>query len=142
MGLLRRASIGCVVRAGSAVPLFVQDFRRLQVWARAHWLAINVRRATRSFPRSGYASLKSQIVSAAESVPFNIVEGCGAHTRKDFAKFLDVSIKSSTELEYGLQLARDNGVLSLERWQALSAEVVEIRKMLCAFRRRVLDGGV
>jgi len=120
----------------------VQDFRRLQVWERAHWLAINVRRASRSFPRSGYASLKSQIVSAAESIPFNIVEGCGAHTRKDFAKFLDVSIKSSTELEYGLQLARDNGVLSLERWQALSAEVVEIRKMLCAFRRRVLDGGV
>ena len=122
------------------LPWFVQDFRRLQVWERAHWLAINVRRATRTFPRSGYASLKSQIVSAAESVPFNIVEGCGAHSRRDFAKFLDVSIKSSTELEYGIQLARDNGVLTLEKWRVLSAEIIEIRKMLCAFRRKVLEG--
>jgi len=120
----------------------VQEFRRIKAWERAHWLAIKVRRATRSFPRSGYASLKSQITSAAESIPFNIVEGCGAHTRKDFAKFLDVSIKSDSELEYGLQLARDNGVLAEHAWRALAGETIEIRKMLCAFRRKVLEGGV
>jgi four helix bundle protein len=43
------------------------------------------------------------MLRAAESIPFNIVEGCGAHTRKDFARFLDISIKSSLELEAQLQ---------------------------------------
>jgi len=33
----------------------VQDFRRIAAWARAHALALDVRYATRRFPRSGYA---------------------------------------------------------------------------------------
>ena len=60
----------------------------------------------------------------------------------DFAKFLDVSIKSDSELEYGLQLARDNGVLPEHAWRTLAGETIEIRKMLCVFRRKVLQGGI
>jgi len=66
----------------------VQDYRRLRVYANAHALAISVRAATRVFPRSGYASLKSQMTSAAESIGFNIVEGCCASSQKEFARFL------------------------------------------------------
>jgi four helix bundle protein len=117
----------------------MQDFRKLKVWERAHAHAINVRRATRAFPRSGYGSLKSQTIESAESIPFNIVEGCGAHSRKEFARFLDISIKSSSELEYQLQLARDNGVMGTRLWQQLTAETVEIRRMLCGLHRKVLD---
>jgi four helix bundle protein len=118
----------------------VQEFRKLEVWERAHAHAINVRRATRAFPRSGYGSLKSQTIESAESIPFNIVEGCGAHSRKEFARFLDISIKSSSELEYQLQLARDNGVMPTRAWHVLTKETIEIRRMLCVLRRRVLEG--
>jgi four helix bundle protein len=118
----------------------MQDFRKLRVWERAHMHAINVRGATRLIPRRGYASLKSQIISSAESIPFNIVEGCGADPPKEFARFLDISIKSSSELEYQLLLARDNGVLPTRAWQVLTKETIEIRRMLCVLRRRVLEG--
>jgi len=57
------------------------------------------------------------MTGAAESVPFNIVEGCGGHSQKDFARFLDNSIKSSSELEYQLFLAKDYGVLLPDRWK-------------------------
>lgn len=110
----------------------------MDVWARAHAFCIAVRRATRAFPRRGYAGLESQTARAAESVLFNIIEGCGTRTPKDFARFLDSSIKSSKELEGQLELAKDYGVLKLREWSALAAETVEIRRMTCGLRAKVL----
>ena len=116
----------------------MQNHRKLLVLQRSHTLAVEVRRATRQFPRTGYASLRSQMVRAAESVVLTIVEGCGAASQKEFARFLDMSIKSTTELEAELELARDYGVLAHSNWQLLSDEAVALRKMLCALRSRVL----
>lgn len=79
------------------------------------------------------------MAKAAESVPTNIVEGCGAFSRKEFARFLDISIKSTFELEYQLQLAKDNRVLLQEPWRKLTRETIEIRRMLCAYRRSVIN---
>jgi four helix bundle protein len=78
------------------------------------------------------------MANAAESIAFNIVEGCGSTSSKEFARFLDISIKSTCELEYQLQLATDSGLLSRRVWSPLSAETVEIRRMLCGLRRKVL----
>ena len=78
---------------------------------------------------------------AAESIPSNIVEGCAAATDKEFARYLDIAIKSTAETEYRLQLALDNGVLDRRSWRTLTTEVVEIRKMSSALRRTVLSGG-
>ncbi|MEO7084244.1 MAG: four helix bundle protein [Gemmatimonadaceae bacterium] len=117
----------------------MQDFRKLQVWARAHALALAVRRAARGFPRTGFGSLRNQMIRAAESIATNIVEGCGAESRKEFARFLEIAIKSAMELEYHLQLANDCDVISPAVWQELSAEVIEVRRMLQGLRRRVLE---
>jgi four helix bundle protein len=116
----------------------MRDHRRLQIWARSHAQAVAVRRATRRFPRSGYGKLQSQITNAAESVMLNIVEGCGASSPKDFARFLDHSIKSSSELESQLELAKDYGVLPNRQYQDLAAETVEIRRMICGYRSKLL----
>ena len=85
----------------------MQDYRQFKVWKRAHAFAVHVRRVTRAFPRSGYADMKSQLTRAAESIPSNIVEGCAAASRREFARYLDISIKSTSEAEYRLQLAKD-----------------------------------
>ena len=109
------------------------------MWKRAHAHIIAVRDVTNRFPRSGYASLKSQLTRAVESIAFTIVEGSGAATRKEFARFLDMSIKSASETEYQLQLACDYSVLGLAEWKALTDETVEIRKMLCGLRSKVIE---
>lgn len=116
----------------------MQDYHRLRVWRHAHELAVSVRDATNRFPRTGYADFKSQLTSAAESVAFNIVEGCGTTSQKDFARFLGISVKSTTELQYQISLARDYGVLEASESQTLTKEIVEIRKMLCGLRSKVL----
>lgn len=51
---------------------------------------------------------------------------------------LDISIKSRSEVDYQLELARDLGVMSQDVWKPLAKEVIEIRKMLSALRRSVL----
>lgn len=116
----------------------VQNYRRLRVWGNAHALALNVRAVTTGFPRTGFTSLKTQITTAAESVAFNIVEGCGANSAKEFARFLDISIRSTTEVESQLELARDYGILSRPAWDSLSADTADVRKMLWGLRNKVL----
>jgi four helix bundle protein len=116
----------------------MQDFRQLIVWKRAHAFALNVRRAVQEMPRTGYTDLKSQMTRAAQSIVDNIVEGCGAASRFELARYLDISIKSTSEVDYQLELARDLGVMSRNAWKPLAKEVIELRKMLSALRRSVL----
>lgn len=118
--------------------LGVRSFHSLDVWRKAHALMLNVRRATRDFHRAGAGPLQSQISRSSESIPTNIVEGCFAATQKEFARYLDISIKSSGETEYQLLQARDRGLLGQRDWRAMSAETVEVRKMLVGLRKKIL----
>jgi four helix bundle protein len=77
------------------------------------------------------------MTSAAESISFNIVEGCGADSQKEFARFLDIGIKSAMELENQLKLAKDYGTLRTLDWQALSEATVDVRRMLYGLRKKV-----
>ncbi len=83
--------------------------------------------------------MQSQITRAAESTVFNIAEGCGTTSQREFARFLDISIKSTVELEAQLELAKDYGALSSATWMALSPRVIDVRRMLCGLRAKVLS---
>lgn len=116
----------------------MQDYHNLDVWKRSRSQAVSVRKATRRFPRSGYSELKTQMTTAAESMLFNIVEGCGAYSSKEFARFLGITIKSAYELESQLELAGDYDVLPTALLENLLKETVEIRKMTYRLREKVL----
>jgi len=117
----------------------MQDHRRLEIWNRACALAVAVRAAADRFPRRGFGELKEQMISAAESVAHTIVEGCGADTQKEFARYLGLSIKSNRELEGELELARRNHILLAEDHRLLTDETVLIRKKTYTLRKKVLD---
>ena len=83
------------------------------------------------------ASLRSQTIRAALSVPTNLVEGVGQESRKDFARFISISLNSSSELEYHLIVLRDIRLIGETDFESLSARTIEVRKMLHGLRRRV-----
>ena len=118
----------------------MQDFKHIVAWQRAHGLAMALHGATRGFGRLGHAHLRAQLLGAAQSVAANIVEGCGAASSREFARFLDVSIKSANETEYHLLSARDLRLLTQQVWTGYAGEIVEIRKMTYTYRQRVLKG--
>src|ERR1700686_1532932 len=85
----------------------MSDFKKLVVWQKAHALALHAHRAAMGIRESRYASLRSQIIRSAMSIPTNIVEGRRQESERDFARFLRYSLNSAYELEYHLMLARD-----------------------------------
>src|ERR1700694_5369912 len=115
----------------------VSDFKKLKVWRKAHALALNVYRVATRIRGADNASLRNQLLRAAQSVPTNIVEGTGHTSGKEFGRFLSISLKSTSELEYHLIFAREIRVISLNDFQSLSAQAIEVRKMLHGLRNRV-----
>jgi four helix bundle protein len=78
------------------------------------------------------------MMRSAQSIAFTIVEGSGAATSKDFARFLDIAIKSSSELEAQLEMGLGYGVVTDRDWRTYSARVRSIRKMTWGLRQKVL----
>jgi four helix bundle protein len=115
----------------------MQPFRHLVVWRHAHALALNVLRLTASIPRQHNSGLISQLRRAAQSIPTNIAEGCGRESNRDFAKFLQIAIGSSSELEYHLQFCADADLAERTECDARIADVIQIRRMLIGLLKRV-----
>jgi four helix bundle protein len=76
---------------------------------------------------------------AADSIATNIAEGCGSESNREFARFLDMSIKSASETENHLISTRDLKLMSQENWLRYSNETIEIRRMTFGYRKRVLE---
>jgi len=69
---------------------------------------------------------------------FNIVEGCGASSQKEFARFLGIAIKSTKGLESELELAHAYTVLAEHDWEDLGSSDVSVGQMLYRLRAKVL----
>jgi four helix bundle protein len=115
----------------------MQDFRKLNVWRKAHQLTLSVYAATRRFPKDELYGMTSQTRRAAVSIPANIAEGCGRDGGADLARFLQIAVGSASELEYHLLLARDLQLLSDPIWQELSDLVCEVKQMLASLMKKV-----
>lgn len=79
----------------------------------------------------------SQIRRSAASVPANIAEGCGRDGEVELARFLRIAAGSASELEYHPLLAHDLKMLGLEEHERLTREVVEIKRMLTTFTKKL-----
>ncbi len=115
----------------------MKSFRELTIWQRSHRLTLAVYEATRGFPKEELYGLTSQTRRASASVPTNIAEGCGRDGDAELKRFLQIAMGSASELEYHLQLATDLGYLAPEGFAQLTAEVIEVKKMLAAFIRKL-----
>ena len=113
----------------------MQNYKKLKAWALAHALLLNIHRELKTFPRE-YSSLRSQLRRAAESIVFNIVEGCGFVSQKEFARFLQSSISSTNEVEYELHVAHEYGLIPKRRWEFLTEDTIEVRKTTMGLGRR------
>jgi four helix bundle protein len=113
------------------------DFAKLHVWRKAHALALNVHTAAIKIRASNYASLRSQMIRAAMSIPANIVEGRGQKSQRDFARFLGYALNSSSELEYHLLVARDIRAITLSEFKSLLDQLIQVRKMLHGLLKRI-----
>lgn len=128
------------MRDTTAADITVRNFRDLQVWKKAHALALLVYQATSTFPVSETYGLTSQTRRSAASIPANIAEGCGRSGNRELARFVEIARGSAGELEYHLLLAHDLGFLSRSIYPSLLSNLDEVQKMLTSYRRFLLVG--
>jgi len=109
-------------------------YKELNVWKRSREFCSSIYSITTKFPQDEKFGLTSQLRRAAISIPSNNAEGASRSSKKDFARFLEISIGSSYEIETQLLIATDLKYISKENSLELSQTIVSIIKMLSKLR--------
>jgi four helix bundle protein len=115
----------------------LRDFRKLDVWHRAHRFALRIHQEVTTFPKEKLYGLTSQMKRATLSIPANLAEGCGRSSRAELARFCYIAMGSASEVEYYLQFAHELGLIQSLNYKGLNSELVEIKRMLNAFIQRL-----
>jgi four helix bundle protein len=89
-------------------------FERLDAWHRCHELTLALYSVTRNWPREERFGLVSQLRRAGVSAEANIAEGSAKRGRREFRRYLDISLGSLSEIACLLRIARDLDLLSAE----------------------------
>jgi four helix bundle protein len=118
----------------------MKDFRKLNVWQKAHLLTLETYKTSKTFPKDELYGLTSQIRRACSSIPANIAEGCGREGEAEFGRFLQIAQGSASELEYHLLLARDLKFLENKDYESLFSQLLEVRRMLTNLTKRLKSG--
>lgn len=115
----------------------MQDFHQLSVWQRSHALVLRIYRVSNDLPDNENFGLVLNLRRSATSVARSIAEGAGRDVNAEFALDLKKSRAALFELEYLILLSRDLGFFSGTLHDELTAEVVEVRKMLSGLVKRI-----
>lgn len=108
----------------------IKTFRDLIVWQKSISFVAEIYKMTNVFPKEEQFSLTSQLRRAAISIPSNIAEGFGRHTRKEYIRFLQIAIGSTFELQTQIEIAKNLNFISQENFSRVFELSREIERML------------
>lgn len=108
----------------------MRNFREYDIWRSAIRIAKVVYEITASFPPSEKYGLSSQIQRASVSISSNIAEGCSRYSETDFARFLEISLGSTFEVENQMILAAEFGYVTEEQLNDFAVEIAVLQKQI------------
>lgn len=117
----------------------MQDFKNLKVWQKAHELALFTYKITADFPKEELFGLRNTLRKTSVDIPAYIAEGCAKENNAEFSKLIRSSMALGNRLEYYALMAKDLTFLNDAIHTEYVGRIVEVRKMLSGFNRR-LDG--
>ena len=115
----------------------MRDFKKFDVWQLSHQLTLKIYKTSRNFPKEEMFGLTSQIRRSFASIGYNISEGSGRNSDKEFANFINFGLGSSNEAENKLILAKDLEYISDEEFQILEQELIILKKKLVSLWNRL-----
>jgi len=100
---------------------------------RAYDYALRVMKLVDKLPKDRSSFIISdQLIRSATSIGANIIEAQSASSRKDFANFLNHSLKSANESRFWLGLIRDSNKAPADEIGKLLKETDEFAKILAS----------
>lgn len=112
-----------------------QSYENLKVWKDSVELASCIYVLTRKFPRDEQFGLVSQMRRAVISISSNIAEGSSRKTKKDYTRFLDISIGSLNEVESLLHVATKLNFVSQTESHGIREDISALGVLLGGFRK-------
>lgn len=116
----------------------MRNFRQLEVWVQSIELVVKVYEITKSLPDKEKFGLVSQMNRCAISIPANIAEGSSRKTSVDFARFLEISLGSSFEIETYFEIIYRLNFITELKYKAIMAELSITQKRINSLREAVL----
>jgi four helix bundle protein len=115
----------------------MKNYKNLNVWKKAHELVLNLYKETAGFPKTELYNLTSQIRRASTSIPTNLAEGCGKSSQADLARYIQISIGSTQEVEYLAFLSYELGYLKDDNYKRVDSKIIEVKAMLISLVTKV-----
>ena len=117
--------------------MIVKTFRDLLIWQKAMALVTNCYTISANFPKEEQFGLTSQLRRCSISIPSNISEGFGRGTKKDYYRFLTISLGSLFEFQTQIEIAHNLNYITLENFNKLYEDSRELERILTSFMKKV-----
>ena len=112
-------------------------FESLEIWNLAIEYGNKLYDIANNFPDREIYGLSSQLKRAAVSISSNIAEGSGANTDRDFANFLDISVKSTLETVSILFFAKLRKYINEAKRKELYEQAEKLIRKIRAFKKAI-----
>ncbi|MEA2077120.1 MAG: four helix bundle protein [Candidatus Marinimicrobia bacterium] len=113
----------------------VYGFEKLKVWKNSRIFSTKIYKLSMNFPSDEKFGLISQIRRATVSVTANIAEGSSRFSKKDFARFVQISYGSLMEVLSHAYLAYDLKYMNNKELDDIKYEAYQISNQLNALHK-------
>lgn len=122
-----------------AEDIKLKDFRKLKAYKLSLELCKECFETMNTFPNCEINDLGDQLRSSCKKVPIQIAEGNGSIFTKRELYFLAIALGSLSESQAHLDIARVYGFISTIKHNEIDALVEEIKRLLIAYIKAMLD---
>lgn len=112
-----------------------KTYENLDAWKRAVDLAVKIYEITRDFPKEEIYGITSQIRRAVISISSNLAEGAGRPSKKEFNRFVDMSMGSLNETESLLIVSCKLGFIEKQPFHEIKSQIEELGRILNGLKK-------
>ncbi len=117
--------------------VYMRNFKELRIWQKGIEIAVKTFQLTDTFPKEDKYGISQQLNRSGVSIPSNIAEGSSRRSEKDYARFIEISLGSSFELETQLIISEKLSKGDQTLLQNLKTDITDQQKMLTGFQQKL-----
>jgi len=116
-----------------------RPYEKLIAWQEAFKLCLWIYSITKSFPSDEKQALVSQMRRSATSVPINMAEGNAKRSKKDHARYLEISLGSLEELHCECRIAVGLKYMTQEQSEKADEWIHRVSYLINKLRTSILS---
>jgi len=115
------------------------DFQNLLVWQKAHKLSLATVENVENVKGNAGSIIRNQLLRSVLSIQSNIAEGSSKRSDREFARYIRISLGSSTESANHFILLKDLSLIDQAAFDDLYGKLDEVGKMLSGLEKRLTN---